>query len=108
MEWVMRECGDLDCHHEPFMYDYYLYRQVRQMPHFGAEADRPTSYDDVRAMLLERSARGPVFIKDMSYYIMPRIMNDAALSDRLVNCFLIRDPVASITSYFKLHPGATL
>lgn len=108
MERVMRERGDLDCHHEPFMYDYYLHRQVRQMPHFEAEANRPISYEDVRAMLLERAVHGPVFIKDMSYYVMPRIMDDAALSDALVNCFLIRDPVASITSYFKLDPDATL
>lgn len=108
MERVMRERGDLDCHHEPFMYDYYLHRQVRVMPHFEAEADRPVSYEDVRAMLLQRAEKGPVFIKDMSYYVMPRILDDAALSDRLINCFLIRDPVASITSYFKLDPDASL
>ncbi|MFX0542657.1 hypothetical protein ACEWPM_013105 [Roseovarius sp. S4756] len=107
MERVMRERGDLDCHHEPFMYDYYLHRQVRKMPHFEAEADRPVSYEAVRKMLLERAAMGPVFIKDMSYYVMPRIMDDAALSDALVNCFLIRDPVASILSYFKIDPDAT-
>ncbi len=108
MERVMRERGDLDCHHEPFMYDYYLHRQVRVMPHFEAEADRPVSYEDVRAMLLKQAESGPVFIKDMSYYVMPRIMDDAALSERLINCFLIRDPVASITSYFKLDPDASL
>lgn len=104
----MRERGDLTCHHEPFMYDYYLSRKVREMPHFEAEPDRPESYDDVRAMLLEQAESGPVFIKDMSYYVMPRILNDVALSERLVNCFLIRDPVASITSYFKLDPNVTL
>ncbi|MCZ4354724.1 hypothetical protein O4H61_19630 [Roseovarius aestuarii] len=108
MERVMRERGDLDCHHEPFMYDYYLHRQVRQMPHFEAEKDRPVSYEEVRAMLLERAKTGPVFIKDMSYYIMPRIIEDATLSKALVNCFLIRDPVASITSYFKLDPDVIL
>lgn len=108
MERVMRERGDLDCHHEPFMYDYYLHRQVRVMPHFEAEKNRPVSYEAARDMLLERAARGPVFIKDMSYYVMPRIMDDAALSDVLVNCFLIRDPVASLPSYFKLDPDVSL
>lgn len=104
----MRERGDLDCHHEPFMYDYYLNRKVREMPHFDADADRPESYEDVRAMLLKQAESGPVFIKDMSYYVMPRIMDDAELSERLVNCFLIRDPVASITSYFKLDTQVSL
>ncbi len=108
MERIMRERGDLRCHHEPFMYDYYLHRQVRIMPHFDAEKDRPVSYEDVREMLLQQAESEPVFIKDMSYYVMPRIMQDAALSDRLVNCFLIRDPIASITSYFKLDPDVTL
>lgn len=38
---VMRERGNLDCHHERFMYDYYLNRKIRQMPHFEAEEGRP-------------------------------------------------------------------
>lgn len=108
MERVMRERGDLSCHHEPFMYDYYLHRKVREMPHFEAEAERPVSYEDVRAMLLEEAARGPVFIKDMSYYVMPRIIGDADLAPHLTNCFLIRHPVASILSYFKLDEDVTL
>ncbi|MEZ5772185.1 MAG: hypothetical protein R3D61_11380 [Defluviimonas denitrificans] len=29
IERIMRERGDLDCLHEPFMYDYYVHRQVR-------------------------------------------------------------------------------
>lgn len=106
-ERVMRERGDLDCHHEPFMYDYYVHRKVREMPHFEAEADRPLSYEAVRDMLLERAEVGPVFIKDMSYYVMPRILDDRLLAPRLVNCFLIRNPVASILSYFKLDPDVT-
>jgi len=57
MERVMRERGDLDCAHEPFMYDYYVHRQVLA---------------------------------------------------RLTNCFLIRNPVASILSYHKLDPEVTL
>jgi hypothetical protein len=108
MERVMRERGDLDCHHEPFMYDYYLHRKVRVMPHFEAEVDRPESYEAVRAMLLERAARGPVFIKDMSYYVFPRILDDAELAPHLVNGFLVRDPVASLPSYFKIDKDVTL
>ncbi len=107
MERVTRERGDLQCFHEPFMYDYYIHRKVRQMPHFDAEKGRPVSYAAVRDFLLERAGAGPVFIKDMSYYVFPRILDDQRLNDRLVNCFLIRNPLASIASYFRLDPDVT-
>ncbi|MEO1194040.1 MAG: hypothetical protein AAFY02_19945 [Pseudomonadota bacterium] len=108
MERVMRERGDLTCFHEPFMYDYYIHRQVRIMPHFDAEEGRPVSYEAVRETLLKAAEQGPVFMKDMSYYVFPRILEDRALSERLVNHFLIRDPIASIPSYFKLDPKVSL
>ena len=104
MERVMRERGDLDCAHEPFMYDYYVHRQVRVMPHFDIQPDHPTDYAGIRDMLLARAARGPVFIKDMSYYVWPQVTADPLITPHLVNMFLVRDPVASIASYFKLDP----
>lgn len=108
VERIMRERGDLDCLHEPFMYDYYVHRKVRTMPHFDVQPDHPVSYDAIRDMLLERAEKQPVFIKDMSYYVVPHILEDAVLADRLVNVFLVRDPVASIPSYYKLDPDLTL
>lgn len=108
MERVMRERGDLDCLHEPFMYDYYVHRVVRKMPHFDVRPDLPRSYAAIRDSLLERAKAGPVFFKDMSYYVVPQILADDAFLGALTNCFLIRDPVASITSYFKLDPEVTL
>lgn len=108
VERIMRERGDLDCLHEPFMYDYYVHRKVREMPHFEAQPDHPTSYEAIRDMLVARAAERPVFIKDMSYYVMPRILEDQELGARLVNIFLVRDPVASIPSYHKLDPDLTL
>ena len=107
MERVMRERGDLDCGHEPFMYDYYAHRQVRQMPHFDIEEGRPLTYEDVRDSLLARAENGPVFVKDMAYYVMPRILQDEDFLARITHCFLIRDPAASIRSYFKLDPEVT-
>ena len=99
MERVMRERGDLTCFHEPFMYDYYVHRKVREMPHFEAEPDRPLSYEAVRDMLMEEARTRPVFIKDMSYYVMPRIMEDRAFGNVLINAFLIRDPARVVASY---------
>ena len=108
MERMMRERGDLDCAHEPFMYDYYVHRKVRDMPHFDIQANHPVAYQDIRDMLVTRARERAVFFKDMSYYVMPHILNDASFQDKLTNCFLIRNPMASILSYFKLDPDVTL
>ncbi|MCP5074928.1 MAG: hypothetical protein GY947_16765 [Rhodobacteraceae bacterium] len=108
VERIMRERGDLDCAHEPFMYDYYVHRRITEMPHFDVQPDHPTSYADIRDMLLERAERGPVFIKDMSYYVLPHILEDTEFNARLVNAFLIRDPLAAILSYYKLDPNMSL
>lgn len=108
IERIMRERGDLDCLHEPFMYDYYVHRQVRRMPHFDVQKDHPTSYGAIRDMILERAEKGPVFFKDMSYYVMPHLLDDRDFAGRLTNVFLVRDPIASIPSYHKLDPDLTL
>lgn len=108
MERIMRERGDLDCLHEPFMYDYYVHRAVRVMPHFEVQPDHPVAYRDIRDMILGRAEKAPVFFKDMSYYVMPHLLEDAAFSDRLTHVFLIRDPIASIPSYHRLDPDLTL
>ena len=39
---------------------------------------------------------------------MPHILQDEVFAERLVDAFLIRDPVASIASYHKLDPEVTL
>lgn len=104
----MRERGDLKCFHEPFMYDYYVHRQVRTMPHFNAAEDHPVSYQRIREMLLREAQQSNVFIKDMSYYVYPQIATDTEFNNRLTNCFIIRDPMASIVSYAKLDEGFTL
>ncbi|MCV2868412.1 hypothetical protein OEW28_07200 [Defluviimonas sp. WL0002] len=108
MERIMRERGDLDSLHEPFMYDYYVHRRVRIMPHFEVQKDHPTSYEAIRDMILDRARKAPVFFKDMSYYVYPHILADTDFSARLTNVFLVRDPIASIPSYHKLDPDLTL
>lgn len=108
MERIMRERGDLDCAHEPFMYDYYVHRNVSSFPHFDVQDDQPTAYADIRDMLLERAEQQPVFFKDMSFYVMPHILEDESFAPHLTNCFLIRSPYASIPSYYKLDADLTL
>ncbi len=108
IERVMRERGDLACFHEPYMYYYYVERAVRVMPHFDVDPEKPRTYEAIRDMLLEAGEAGPVFFKDMSYYVLPRMQNDPDFARRLTNTFLIRDPVKTILSYHKLDPDLTL
>lgn len=107
-ERIMRERGDLDCLHEPFMYDYYINRSTRQMPHFDAMDEHPKSYEAIRAMILAKAEERPVFFKDMSYYVMPQIAADEAFFGRITHSFLVRDPRAAILSYAKLDPDMLL
>lgn len=108
IERVMRERGDLACFHEPYMYYYYVERAVRVMPHFDVDAEKPRTYEAIRDMLLQAGEAGPVFFKDMSYYVLPRMLEDRAFARRLTNTFLIRDPVKAVLSYYKLDPDLTL
>ena len=55
-------------------------------------------------MIRQRAALGPVFFKDMSYYVVPHLLEDMAFCDSITHAFLIRDPVASIASYYRLDP----
>jgi len=107
-ERIMRARGDLDCLHEPFMYDYYINRSTRQMPHFDAMDDHPRSYEAIRDMILAKAEHAPVFFKDMSYYVMPHIAADTEFFARVTHSFLIRDPRASILSYARLDPDMLL
>ena len=108
IERVMRERGDFECLHEPFLHYYYLERSGKELPHFDTEHDHPTSYADTRDMILERAESTPVFAKDMSYYVMPEILEDAEFCRRVRHCFLIRNPLRSIMSYYKLDNTVAL
>jgi len=98
----MRERGDMHCFHEPFMYDYYVHRNVRSMPYFELKEDHPVAYADIRQMLIDSAANQPVFFKDMAYYVVPQIFSDSEFLERLMHVFLVRDLKAAIVSYFKL------
>jgi hypothetical protein len=108
IERVMRERGDFDCVHEPFLHHYYLQRSTRALPHFDSAQDHPLSYEDTRDLLLQRAEKAPVFAKDMSYYVMPEILQDEEFCRRVRHCFLIRNPLLSIMSYYKLDAEVEL
>lgn len=103
----MRERGDLACFHEPFLGDYYLNRAAGTMTHLDADATDLQTYEDAREAILSASETQPVFFKDMSYYVVPRLFDDKAFVERMTHTFLIRDPRRSLASYHKLDPDFT-
>lgn len=108
IERIMRERGDFDCLHEPFLHYYYLERSGKPLPHFDSEQEHPTSYAQTRDMILDRAEQAPVFAKDMSYYVIPELLEDHDFCRRVRHCFLIRNPLRSILSYYKLDNSVGL
>lgn len=102
LERVMRERGDFECLHEPFLRYYYLEREKKELPHFDTKGGHPVSYADTRNMILTRAEETPVFAKDMSYYVIPELLEDVEFCRHVRHCFLIRNPLRSIMSYYKL------
>ena len=110
VERSFRERGDCTCHHEPFMYFYYLEKQGTPYPGFDPEESRPRKLDDIAAMVSGDTPhnRDHVFFKDMSYYIIDHLDPLMPMMAKLVSIFLIRDPRLSLASYAKLDPDFTL
>jgi hypothetical protein len=108
IERIMRERGDLDCLHEPFMYYYYMGLGKKLLPLSELDIGKPEKFDEIIADMEQRALSGPVFFKDMGYYVLPEIYRYPNLASRLRHLILIRDPRKSILSYFKLDPGVSL
>ncbi len=101
----MRERGDLQCLHEPFLHYYYLQKTSKELRLFDSEDGHPESYEATRDMILDMAEVAPVFVKDMSYYVMPELLDDIEFCCRIRHCFLIRHPRNSLLSYYRLDPG---
>jgi hypothetical protein len=108
IERVMRERGDFDCLHEPFLHYYYLERRGKSLPYFDSDRGHPTSYADTRDLILQRALSMPVFAKDMSYYVVPEILADPGFCRRVRHCFLVRNPMQSIMSYYRLDHDVSI
>ena len=104
----MRERGDLTVLHEPFMYFHYLTNTRARFPHFDPDPAHPVSYEGIRDMILKLAEDGPVFVKDMAYYVLPELLDDLAFARSARHAFLVRDPAEAILSYAKLDPDFTV
>ncbi|MEX0348214.1 MAG: hypothetical protein AB3N15_02230 [Paracoccaceae bacterium] len=106
-ERIMRERGDLSVQHEPFMYHHYLTTTDRLFPGFSPEPGHPVTYDEIRAMIRETAQSGPVFFKDMAYYVADRLSRDAGSAGEMSHAFLVRNPIEAALSYAKRDPQFT-
>jgi hypothetical protein len=106
-ERIMRERGDLKVLHEPFMYHHYLTSTDRLFPDFTPEPGHPVTYEDIRGMILEKAQAGPVFFKDMAYYLVDTLPRDTEFSAKMAHAFLVRDPAEAALSYAKRDPDFT-
>ena len=111
IERSFRERGDCRCHHEPFMYHYYLEVRRELYPDFTPEQGRPRRLGDIAEMLGAPAEPGQpthTFFKDMSYYVEDRLDDLAPLMADMAAVFLIRDPRFSLASYARLDPSFSL
>lgn len=107
LERVMVQRGDMRTLHEPFIYLYYVGDAKKRLAHFDPVPSHPTSYTAIRQMILQAAESEPVFVKDMCYYVIDYLLDDAAFLERVKNTFLIRDPARAIVSYYKLDKDYT-
>lgn len=107
MERIMLERGDLITFHEPFLYLHYVHDAKKKLAYFDIDPTHPTSYTDIKQMILCAAKTKPVFVKDMCYYVAGYILEDQEFLRGIKSTYLIRDPRQSLISYYQLDPDLT-
>lgn len=97
----MRERGDLDVLHEPFMYAYYIGEGRKKFAGFAPDPGHPVTYDGIRAMIRKRARARAVFLKDTGYYVAHRLPGDCEFARQMTHAFLVRDPAEAVVSYAR-------
>lgn len=102
-ERMVIERGDHAVFDEPFSKAYYYGPQRRSARY--TEALPASSATDLLTELESAARERPVFVKDMAYHA--RGLLDAELLARFRNCFLVRDPAATLRSLAGRWPDFT-
>ncbi len=102
-ERMMMERGDHVVFDEPFSRAYY-FGPDRQSPRY-TETLPDSSVAEILAQIDEAARERPVFVKDMAYQAVTVLGPD--LLKRFHNCFLVRDPAATIRSLARRWPDFT-
>lgn len=103
-ERMMIERGDHLVLDEPWSRAYYLGPEQRST-RFPISFSEST-YAAVESGVLAIARDRPVFVKDMAYHAAPGISDDALATMR--HTFLVRDPMAALTSLHKQWPDFTV
>ena len=102
-ERMMTARGDHTVFDEPFSHSYY-YGLDRRSPRFSRT--KPDSSAEEVLQTIEKAAlERPVFVKDMAYQATKLLGAD--LLQRFENCFLVRDPAATLRSLARHWPDFT-
>ena len=102
-ERMMSARGDHTVVDEPFSVPYY-YGPERRSPRYD-ETLPESSAQEVLASIERAAEERPVFVKDMAYHASDRL--DPEFLGRFRNCFLVRDPAATLRSFAKRWPDFT-
>lgn len=101
-EWMMRQRGDLSCHHEPFGEAWY-YGEDNRTPRPNKVGVKPgLSYASVWQDLQGDAQQRAVFMKDFPHYILH--MADPSFLAQFTHSFLIRDPKKMLPSMYDKWP----
>lgn len=102
-ERMISERGDHAVFDEPFSRAYY-YGPGRRSARYS-ETIPNSSAEQIVAEIEEAARERPVFVKDMAYQAAELLGPD--LLQRFDNCFLVRDPAATLRSLAKSWPDFT-
>jgi hypothetical protein len=95
--------GDHIVFDEPFSRSYY-YGPDRRSPRY-TETMPASAAEDVLESIEQAALEGPVFVKDMAYHAAKLLGPE--LLERFDNCFLVRDPAATLRSLARRWPDFT-
>ena len=97
---MMRERGDFSVHDEPFGLSFYYSEERRNTTRYpDIEPNSQYNFSSILEKLKQEQETQPVFLKDMSYQVMP-VAHEEFLS-HFENTFLIRNPAKMLPSLFK-------
>lgn len=106
LERVFIERGDFEVFHEPFAH--MAFSEASAIPSDEWDHSAPTTYQGIKAQLLEAKGRGNVFHKDMCYHCLDDLKVDREFLAQQHNIFIIREPASSIVSHYRVHPDMPL
>lgn len=106
LERVFIERNDFEVFHEPFAH--MAFSSASSIPSDDWDNSIPSTYEEIKEMLLSAKKQRNVFHKDMCYHCKDDLKTDEKFLSEQTNIFLIREPVRSILSHYAVFPDMPL